>query len=210
MTEPVSDDQAVANLQAQRIMYELLGHRWVWPAVTTTEVVTVYPGMSHVSLQGRPITDIEYVRRVGDERFLSHVIESSHRVRLLEQAPQAPHSTQRSWACAEPTRMEVRYTYGSPPPAPVVKAIETLSAELLKAIVGDRTCKLPERVTSVTREGLTMALIDPQDFLDKGRTGLVQVDMVLSTYNPGGVRRRAKVVGRATPLGVRIAPPTSI
>lgn len=210
MSSPETDTAQRAREIAEHVMYELLGHRWVWPALTVTEVVPINPGISTVSVQGRPVTAVEYVRREGHETFLGHVLESSYRIRLLEGAPQGSLSIDRPWTCASPTRIEVRYTYGSPPPAPVLKAIEDLEREMVKALNRDPGCKLPERVTSITREGMTMALIDPQDFLDKGRTGLPQVDMVLSAYNPGGARRRAKVVGRATPLGVRVAPTPTI
>ena len=209
MTTPDQTAQQAREI-AERVMYELLGHKWVWPALTVTEVVTVHAGIDTVSVQGRPITDVDYVRRADGDTYLAHVLESSSRIRLLEGAPQATAAIdRRPWSCAAPTLVEVRYTYGSPPPAPVAKAIDDLAREMEKALKGDRACKLPERVTSITREGMTMALIDPQDFLDKGRTGLPQVDMVLSAHNPGGTRRRAKVVGRATPLGVRVAPSTT-
>lgn len=210
MTNPQSPDdlKVVAREQAERIIYELLGHRWVWPAITVTEVVDLHPGHGVISLQGRPIREIEYVRREGSEHNLGHVLESGYRVRLQEKRAHSTFATVRPRLCSGVERVEVRYTYGSPPPAPVERAIEELSGEIEKAMSGSGKCKLPERVTSVTREGLSMALIDPQDFLDKGRTGLPRVDMVLSTYNPLGSRRRAKVVGIATPLGARVTPPT--
>ena len=41
---------------------------------------------------------------------------------------------------------------------------------------------------TITREGITMTLLDPQEFLDKGRTGLPDVDRWLVLVNPGGQR----------------------
>ena len=54
-------------------------------------------------------------------------------------------------------------------------------------------CDLPERVTSITREGVTMALIDPQEFIQEGRTGLYTVDLWLNAVNPNRLLKRATV-----------------
>lgn len=90
----------------------------------------------------------------------------------------------------------VRYTFGLGPPASGVLAAATLACELAKACqpeeFGDSECKLPERVTSITREGVSMIVLDPFAFLEKGRTGLYEVDLFLSAVNPQGARRRAR------------------
>jgi hypothetical protein len=76
------------------------------------------------------------------------------------------------------------YTYGEAPPAGGRDAAIALGVELAKAAIGDKTCRLPQRVTSVTRQGLSFSQIDPFTFLDKGRTGLLVVDMWLASVNP--------------------------
>jgi hypothetical protein len=112
-------------------------------------------------------------------------------------------------------RTVVIYTYGLPPPDDGKRAVVALGIELAKARAGDSTCRLPARVTSVTRQGVTLAMLDPLTMFDKGRTGLYEVDLFLTATNPtggsrtgaGGTRRRSGIWspdraprGRRTPL----------
>lgn len=78
----------------------------------------------------------------------------------------------------------VTYQFGSPPPMGAVEAVVQMAVEFAKSVYGLTGCKLPDRVTSVSREGITMTVIDPQTFLDKGRTGLYLVDLWLGAVNP--------------------------
>jgi hypothetical protein len=61
----------------------------------------------------------------------------------------------------------VTYTYGSGIPPGGRLAVLKLATELLNYSRGGE-CELPARVTSVSRQGLTWTLLDPQEFL-KGR-----------------------------------------
>ena len=40
---------------------------------------------------------------------------------------------------------------------------------------------------------MSFTLLDPQDFLDKGRTGIYEIDLMLSALNPAGALKRARV-----------------
>jgi hypothetical protein len=86
----------------------------------------------------------------------------------------------------------VTYRQGIPVPAGGRLAAGTYACELLKACQG-LTCRLPKRVTSLTREGVMIGLIDPMDMLDQGRTGLYEVDAWLVAVNPNGLRHGARV-----------------
>lgn len=97
----------------------------------------------------------------------------------------------------------VSYTYGRTPPAAGVRAVQELATELARADLGG-PCALPKRVTSLTRGGMTMALLDPLDFLEKGRTGLFFVDLVIAAYNPAKLATRSRVYrADALPRGRR-------
>lgn len=87
----------------------------------------------------------------------------------------------------------VTYTFGSKPPALGRMAARRLANELILAADGDDSCALPSRATSVSRQGLTLQIFDPQDFMDKGHTGLYEVDLFIATVNPGKNKKRAKV-----------------
>ena len=114
-----------------------------------------------------------------------------------------------NWPCCqdltEPTTetgtWSVTVTYGRPVPTSYQNAAAVFACELVKAHVGVE-CALPARVQTLTRQGVSMALLDPQEFLSFGRTGLYEVDIVIATANPHGLRRRAtawspEVKGRA-------------
>ena len=88
---------------------------------------------------------------------------------------------------------EVTFVYGTPPPPAGREAAADLACELLKGWTGGE-CNLPRRLTSITRQGVTMALLDPFQFLNEGKVGVYTVDLFLKTYNPGGLHRRAAVM----------------
>lgn len=88
---------------------------------------------------------------------------------------------------------EVTYGRGLPVPVAGQNALGALACELCKACIGDKDCCLPERVTTIARQGLTMALLDPMEFLSSGRTGIYAVDLWLAAVNPKGRSRRAGV-----------------
>ncbi len=94
----------------------------------------------------------------------------------------------------EPGTFGVRILRGRPVPVTGWEAVVTMGAELSKAMTpGVKGCALPERVTSVTRQGITIAVLDPMEFLDKGRTGLGSVDLFLQASNPERLQRRARI-----------------
>jgi len=96
----------------------------------------------------------------------------------------------------------VEYLWGHAPPAGGKRAVVLLAIELGKDEVGDSSCKLPKRVVSVTRQGVSMMLIDPQTFLQRGKLGMPDIDQWLASVNPRGLAERGTVwspdVPRAT------------
>jgi hypothetical protein len=86
----------------------------------------------------------------------------------------------------------VEYEHGSGIPPGGKNAVVKLASELLLSATGAQ-CALPERVTSVTRQGMSFTLLDPQDFLDKGRTGIYEIDLMLRAVNPAGALKRPRV-----------------
>jgi hypothetical protein len=68
----------------------------------------------------------------------------------------------------------------------------------------DDECELPENVTSITREGLGIELATPQDFLDRGRTGLAKIDSWLAQVNAKRALRPAGVYTPDSPPGIGV------
>jgi hypothetical protein len=101
--------------------------------------------------------------------------------------------------CSTP---EITYTFGVDPPPLGRMAARRLANELLAAARGDE-CKLPTNVTSVSRQGLSFEIWDPQAFLDKGHTGLYEVDLFVATVNPGKAKKRPRVFSPDLPRARR-------
>lgn len=91
------------------------------------------------------------------------------------------------------SNVEVTYTYGSPPPQAGRAAARMLALELVKLYEGDDTCALPQRVTSVVRQGVSYTVLDSQDFIDELKTGIYAIDLFLRVSNPDKARARARV-----------------
>lgn len=98
----------------------------------------------------------------------------------------------------------VTYTYGALPPAAGRRAARVLANELLKAYSSDATCRLPDRVTSVSRQGISYTVMDAQDFLKDGRTGLYEVDLFLKAVNPDNARKKPRVFSPDLPRAGRV------
>lgn len=90
---------------------------------------------------------------------------------------------------------QVEYVHGIPVSAMAMAAATSLAAELAKLWdYSAGTCRLPQRVTQVVRQGVTVAVaIDPLEILRQGGTGLSDVDMWLASLRSP---RRARI---ATP-----------
>jgi hypothetical protein len=87
---------------------------------------------------------------------------------------------------------EVTYLRGTPLPLAGQIAAGLLACEFLKACQG-AACALPQNVSSITRQGVQVELIDPTDVLTNGLTGIAEVDLFIRSVNPKGLQRRPRV-----------------
>jgi hypothetical protein len=85
-------------------------------------------------------------------------------------------------------------------------AARTLAIEFAKLWSDDETCALPQRVTSISRQGVSYTLLDSQDFIQEIRTGVYAVDLFLKTSNPDGARVKSRVFSVDTPRARRYTP----
>jgi hypothetical protein len=162
-------------------------------------------GIPQVNLGRDDITDILAVY-IGDDILSSSAYRLDHGRWLVR-------TDGEFWPCCQdltrdtgPGTWRIELEHGLAVPQAGRTAAARLATELVKSCIGDE-CRLPERVTSITRQGVSMTLIDPQDFLTQGRTGLTEVDLFLSAVNPNGLARRGtawspEVGGRARRVGV--------
>lgn len=99
--------------------------------------------------------------------------------------------------------LEVTYTYGVNVPVSGQRAARGLAKEFVKGWSGEE-CLLPDRVTNVSREGISFTIMDKQDFLDEGRTGVYEVDLFLRATNPDKARKPARIFSPDKPKAVRV------
>jgi hypothetical protein len=138
-----------------------------------------------------PVISLDSVRMEGANQSLSlyHIDEFHY---LVRSGPQDPWpSCTNQWATTGSAYdslgdgyvFEVEVTYGIEVPSILERAARTLACELLNDACA-ATCKLPERVTSVSRRGLSVEIASSMDLLDKNMTGIYSVDLAIKTLNP--------------------------
>ena len=76
----------------------------------------------------------------------------------------------------EPGTWQVTYTRGTPVPEGGQVAAGVLASEFVKALCDDNSCRLPRRVQSITRQGVSMAILDAFEDMEKGHTGIWVID----------------------------------
>ncbi len=123
--------------------------------------------------------------------------------RYLDRITPTPADQPNVWPTCQNMRLplgqvgtwSVSYVSGVAPPLPGVLAAKQLACEVISFLtVGD--CKLPDAVTSLTRQGVTLnrELFMQWAFLSgKWSTGLTWVDGFLQAYNPTGAISRSAV-----------------
>lgn len=90
--------------------------------------------------------------------------------------------------------------YGEEVPTLGLLAAGELTCEFVKACENVSTCKLPSRVQTLTRQGVTMAFLDPQEFLKDGLTGLYLPDLFISSVNPNKLQSPSQVYSPDLPM----------
>jgi hypothetical protein len=92
-----------------------------------------------------------------------------------------------------PGFFQVSYVRGTPVPAALLGVGGTLACEFAKACVGDNACRLPVSVQSIARQGVTAVFTDYQSLLERGLTGIPEVDQVIVALNPFALKARLRV-----------------
>lgn len=153
---------------------------------------------SRIRLRGRPVTKI-------------HAIRNRHGV-ILDPSDYylVDHSTIHikpgvAWT---PCNTEITYSYGAPVPTAGKMAARKLAIEFARLWSGDADCELPQRVTSVSRQGVSYTILDNQEFIEELRTGLYEIDLFLKVVNPDNARRKSKVFSPDQPRARRYTPKT--
>ena len=152
--------------------------------------------ISRIRLRGKPVQEIHLVRSMYDGLIVN---PDAYYI--------AEHSTLIAYKGTPwpPGNIEITYTYGSRPPVAGRQAALLFAIELVKLWEGD-DCALPDRVTSVSRQGVSYTILDNQDFLENMRTGIYAIDLFIKTANPAKALAPSKVFSPDMPRARRAAP----
>lgn len=203
---------------ASNILYDFTGRQWAGECVEVlrpcgyrtsgscgclSSSVCGCGGLSELRLPGYPAVTIEQVKidgviqsadryRLDDQRFLVWLGDEDDtdvRRRLpCCQRLDRPDTAEDTWS--------VTYSYGQGPPIGGVMAAAALGCQLALSCQPETVgaCRLPKRVTSITRQGVTLAVLDPLTLFRDGLTGLAEVDLWVASTREGAKRRRATVM----------------
>jgi hypothetical protein len=144
---------------------------------------------SRVRLRGRPVTRIIAIRNKTGK-----ILDPSSYYLVDHSTIHIKAGT--AWT---PCNVEITYAYGIPVPTAGRMAARKLAIEFARLWAGDEMCELPQRVTSVSRQGVSYTILDNQEFIDELRTGLYEIDLFLKVVNPDNARRKSKVFSVDTP-----------
>jgi len=150
----------------------------VWPVTAILQV----------KIGGQTLDPAEY--QVNDWRWLVRRPDAQGRRRHWPHCPYTDRPT------TEAGTFTVTFGHGMAPPPPGVLACQVLACQLaLSCDPGSEgDCRLPAKVTQVTRQGVSISMQTLVSFLEKGETGIWQVDLFLGSVNPGRVRAPAQVL----------------
>lgn len=147
-------------------------------------------------LRHRPIRDVSEIVEMGTV-LNPNSYELRNRTFLVKK-------NRTGWLSDCINELEITYTYGALPPTAGKLAAIKLANELNLSMIGSSDCALPARVTSVSRQGVSISVLDPQDFLEEGRTGLYEVDLFLKAFNPDNAKKKSKLFVPGRSRGDRI------
>lgn len=215
-THPVSD---LAVRRASWLLYRLTGQKYsgietstevyslessdntrqYMPAVYSGKIYNVpkgHQGVRRLRLRQNPVREILSVKEYGK------VVDPS--TYTLRNNTYIVKNNGLTWSMDPINELEVTYVHGNPPPQAGISAAILLANEFILSELEPESCSLPKRITSITRQGLSMTMLDPQDFLENGLTGVEEVDLFIKTANPNKSQKKAKVYSPDKPRGERI------
>jgi hypothetical protein len=70
--------------------------------------------------------------------------------------------------------------------------------------MGSAACALPERISSVARQGVSYTVMDPQEFISNGKVGIYEIDLFLAAVNPNKAKKRPRIFLAGGPRTERV------
>lgn len=190
-------------LFASDVLFQLSGRQWSGALTETVRPIgcgcVAGPGPRHapagswcgcggvdrVKLARSPLVSVDSVKIDGAtlEASAYTVDDDQWLVRL--DGSDWPSSQDLRLADTEVGTWSVTYTAGVLPPVGGVKSAASLACQLMAAATPEAECRLPQRITAITRQGVTVAVLDPLTLFADGLTGLAEVDLWLGSLRHG-------------------------
>ncbi|HEY4452393.1 MAG TPA: hypothetical protein VGN13_12460 [Solirubrobacteraceae bacterium] len=189
----------------------LSGELGTWGIALTTGVLPHYGSSTppEIDLGVYPVIAVTQVKIDGVViPSTEYELRSHKRLIRLRTSASATPTDRWGWPTAqvadlpdtEAGTFSVTYTYGQAPPALGVIAARKLAEYIARPQLGDNK-GYPQRVTSMQRQGVSAMVVDVIDVLNKGATGIYEVDLFIRSVNPNKNARQAAVwspdLGRA-------------
>lgn len=93
----------------------------------------------------------------------------------------------------------VTYSRGIAVPSVLLNAAGELACEWIKSCIG-APCRLPQRITSIARQGVNISMADVSALIVAGLTGVTTVDQVIKAFNPYGLTSRMAIASPDLPV----------
>lgn len=94
---------------------------------------------------------------------------------------------------------EISYLRGRPVPIGGQAAAGMLAEQFAKAFCNDSSCQLPRRVQSISRQGVTVAVLDAFSDIDTGHTGIWVIDAWIASVTRSARTSRVYSPDRPSP-----------
>lgn len=168
---------------------EWSGPSWV-SAITLG--YTPLNSVTEVKIDGAVLDPSQY--RVDDGQFLVRLPDAEGR------SESWPVSQRLDLPTTEAGTFSVEFKYGQAVPEYLRHAAAIVACEFaLACSPRPEDCRLPQRVSTVVRQGVTQLMLDPLNFLHPSpgqpfTFGIYEVDLAIKAANPNGLQQRASVV----------------
>jgi hypothetical protein len=145
-----------------------------------------------------PVNEIIEIKIDGEPMVTGGYRLDNNRIVVRTDGGVWPRCNDLSKDDTEADTWSVTATYGEAVPEGAAFAMGALVCEILRAATGG-DCKLPAGLQQLVRQGVTIQYPDVGELFRQGRTGLYLVDMFLATWNPYGIRQKARIVSPDRP-----------
>lgn len=195
-SDPTDDEVLDAIEDASLIVYYMTGRQFNGVAQTkVTPDVSCWCAPNRIKMGLWPITNIIAVRENGVNQNPANYHVDEYKYIVKDSGEPFPHSANWYETGAGPDDNEdspggfvfdITVEHGIPAPRLVKRATKAMACSLFDATSDD--CGLPERVTSITRQGISMQIEDFVGLIGRGSTGIYEVDLAVRVFNPSGLQ----------------------